>query len=287
MNQTSQPFQLENFVETETYRKVKEAADNAILFRRPALVYGKAGLGKTVALMKIAAETGAKMFEVNATNKGVGAMLKSFIRAFGGYPRGRATGDLLEECEYLAREDTITARDGWGGMSAEQYRQSRLLLVDEYQTFEPNALRLLLGICFDMQLPLLVCGNSERLARNSREAKLAMEQLRQRLLLRFEVGKPSYRDCRDIGIHFNVEGKEAYEAIAAFGCQTSLRELVDLLQKAANVNGGEGGIKRHSLETALLAYGGEKLLPLLSPKAAHLAESGGETGNPKRIAKIA
>ena len=282
MNPDEQPFQLRHFVETETYRTVKEAADHTILLRRPALVYGEASLGKSVALLKIATETGAKMFEVNATNKGVGAMLKSFIRAFDGYPRGRATGDLLEECEYLAKEDTLTARDGWGSMSAAQYRQSRLLLVDEYQNLEPLALRLLLGICIKMELPLLLCGNSERLASHSRDAKLAMAQLSERMLLHFHVGPPSARDCRDIGIHFNVEGKEAYESIAAFGCQTNLRRLVDLLQKAAVNTGGNGGIKRINLENALLTYGGEKLLHLLSPKAAHLAELGGETGNPKR-----
>jgi AAA domain len=287
MNSDAQAFELKHFVETETYRRVKDAVSHAISLQRPVLVFGKAGLGKTVALQKIAAETGAHMFEVDATNKGVGAMLQSFIRAFGYEPRGRATRDLLYECKHFARKRDSIIEFECDEVSADEYRQQRLLLVDEYQNLEPLALRQLLGICIDVELPLVVCGNSETLASRSREAKLAMEQLRQRLLMRFEVGKPCYRDCRDIGLHFNVEGNQAYAAITAFGCQTSLRELVDLLQKADLNTGGEGGVKHINLENALLKFGGEKLLPLLSPKAAHLAEASGETGSRKRIAKVA
>jgi AAA domain len=286
MNQGAQDFQLKNFVETETYRRVKEAAAHAVLVPNAVLVYGKAGLGKTVALHKIASETGAALFEVDPTSKGPGAMLESFILAFGHRTQGRTTRDLLYQCKQIARPDSHALQYGWGGLSPDQYRQSRLLLVDEYQNFEPSALRLLFGICFEAQLPLLVCGNSESLISRSRESKLAMEQLSQRMLMRFEVRKPLASDCRNIGILFNVEGMEAYAAIAAFGCQTSLRELVDLLRKATFITGGEGSIKLHSLQVALRAYkGGEKSLPLLSPNAAHLAELSEETGSPKRIAK--
>ena len=164
------------------------------------MVYGKAGLGKTVALLKIASETCAPLFEVNDTNKGTSAMLEAFITAFGYEPHGRTTRDLLYQCKKVAALDSFALQYGSRGLSPDQYRQSRILLVDEYQNLQPVALRLLLGICLEAQLPLLVCGNSETLLSRSREAKLAMEQLRQRLLLRFEVGKPSYRDCRDIGI---------------------------------------------------------------------------------------
>jgi DNA transposition AAA+ family ATPase len=287
MNQSAQASQLENFVETETYRKVKDAVLHAVSLQRAVLVFGKAGLGKTVSLLKIASETGAPMFEVDDTNKGTGAMLESFITAFGYSPHGRTTRDLLYQCKKVAALDSFALLYGSRGLSPDQYRQSRLLLVDEYQNLQPVALRLLLGLCLEAQLPLLVCGNSETLASRSREAKLAVEQLRHRLLLRFEVGKPSYRDCRDIGILFNVEGKEAYAAISAFGSRTSLRELVDMLQKAAIMTGGEGSIKHHTIESALLAYGGQKFLPLLSPTAAHVAEISEETGSPKRIAKTA
>jgi AAA domain len=287
MTPAAQASELKNFVETETYRRVKDAAFHAVFMQRSVLVYGKAGLGKTVSLLKIASETGARLFEVNDTNKGTGAMLESFILAFGHEPRERATRDLLYSCKHYARVDSYALENEWNDLTPDQYRQKRLLLVDEYQNLEPRALRVLLGLCQEMQLPLLVCGNSETLASRSREAKLATEQLRQRLSLRFEVGKPTYRDCREIGLLFNVEGKEAYAAISAYGCRTSLRELVDLLQKAAIITGGIGGIRHQSLETALIAYGGEKSLPLLSPNAAHLAELSEETGSPKRIAKTA
>jgi AAA domain len=287
MNDGAQDFQLKNFVETETYRRVKEAAAHAVLVPSAVLVYGKAGLGKTVALHKIAAETGAALFEVDFTNKGPSAMMESVILAFGYSPHGRTTRDLLYQCKRIARPDSLALQSGLGELSPDQYRQSRLLLVDEYQNFEPNALRLLLGLCFEMQLPLLVCGNSETLASRSRDAKLAIEQLRHRMLMRFEVGKPLATDCRNIGILFNVEGKEAYEAIVAYGCRTSLRELVDLLRKATFMTGGEGSIKRHSLEMALITYSGEKSLPLLLPSSAHLASIGEDPASPKRIAKVA
>lgn len=98
------------------------------------------------------------------------------------------------------------------------------------------------------------------------------------------IGKPSRSDCRDIGVSFNVEGIETYEALTAFGMSTSLRELVDLLQKAEVITGGEGSIKYTTLEAALLHYGGESALKLLSPPPANLRHVG---GNAKRLTKTA
>ena len=117
MNSDAQPCQLKNFVETETYRKVKDAALHAVSLQRPVLVYGKAGLGKTVSLLKIASETGARLFEVNETNKGTSAMLESFIMAFGGRPSSRTQRDLLFEGKCAARVNSYAWDFGYDGQA--------------------------------------------------------------------------------------------------------------------------------------------------------------------------
>jgi DNA transposition AAA+ family ATPase len=281
MISTAQELELKKFVETDTYRKVKQAISYAVSLKKPVLVYGEPGLGKTVALLRIAAETGARLMTITQRSKGTRGMYEGIVRSFGYAPSGQYLHHLIDEAQRVAKLNDFLLD------YTPEYLKSRLLMVDEYQTLEPTALRELLEFCMNMQLPLLLCGNAESLAYRAKESRQAIEQLRQRIFMRIEVGKPSARDCRDIGISFNVEGVDTYAALTNFGRNTSLRELVDLLQKANVILGGSGSIKLPTLETALHTYGGEKSLHLLSNSAANVAELDEITGNRKRIVKTA
>jgi AAA domain len=283
MMNAAQLRDLETFVETDAYRTIRTYFDYALRTRQIVRVIGDSGLGKTVALTKLVHETGARMFTVTQTNKSTGGMYQAISTAFN-YGRD---GQYLRQFETNAKYAVaINPQEDMyeGDPLTSLHGQARILLVDEYQTFEATALRELQEFCRNMQLPLLLCGNSESLADRSKLSRQAIEQLRQRMLMCAVIGKPSNRDCRDIGVSFNVEGVETYEALTAYGMRTSLRELVDLLQKATVITGGEGSIKRATLEAALLHYGGESALKLLSPPRANVRTLG---DNAKRLTKTA
>jgi len=54
-----------------------------------------------------------------------------------------------------------------------------------------------------------------------------------------------------IGASYNVEGKAAYDFVAAFGMATNFRALVQLLEVAQRLNGGTRGICQQHLEAGL------------------------------------
>jgi len=85
-----------------------------------------------------------------------------------------------------------------------------------------------------------------------------------------KLGKPLPEDCRDIAVEFNVEGKDAYAALETFGCQTSLRDLVRVLEIATVVTGGAGSIQlRHIQQATLKKYGDPSALKLLTTETEH------------------
>jgi DNA transposition AAA+ family ATPase len=291
MNGDETISELKNFVETGAYRTIKEAFEMALAVRSPVLVYGNPGVGKTVSLLKLAHHTGARLLTITQVSKTPRGMYEGVIEAFGKFNNGQY---LRQIAEVACRAVAINRQEHFDygfdpDISLEG--KSRILMIDEYQILEAPALRELLEFCKVNKLPLLLCGNTEALANRTRESRQAMEQLRQRLLMRREIGKPSAADCRNLGmifnVHFETGNTRAFDAIEAYGTQTSLRELAYLLQQAAILTGGTGSIRVPQLEAALMVFGGEKSLHLLSPSADRLASIGEETGSRKRIAKAA
>lgn len=271
--------ELAHFVETDAFSVIKTWFDYALATGKAVRVFGDPGLGKTVSLLKLVENTGARMMTVTQRSKSTMGMYDAIIRSFGEIPDCQYLRQFIDRAERIVgipphkteAFDPVDFKNyGWN--------PARLLIVDEYQTLEPTALRDLLEFSWNTQLPLFLSGNSESLADRSKQSRQAQEQLNQRLLWSFKIGKPSYRDCRNIGIEFNVEGADAYEAVAAFGMRKSLRELVVLLEKAMLFMGDSGSIKLPTLEMTLLANGGEQALKLLKPiRSGEQAQ-----GNPAR-----
>lgn len=237
------------YVETRAARQLRAALGTAVQLGCPVLAVGDAGLGKTVALKRIAAETGAAYCEVAQHTKNIKPMFQLLHDAFGIYQTSKFVYDLA-----LALKRQIGSKTP--------------LIVDEYQNFAPTVLRELLHIQEHCGFPLLLVGNRERLAGGRRDAG-ALDQIASRLPYTVAVGKPTRDDCVNIGVEYNVEGRDAYEALANYGQGTSLRSLCFLLDMCAAATGGRGSIALRHIETALgnMTPAGRDALKLLSASA--------------------
>jgi DNA transposition AAA+ family ATPase len=275
------------FVETEAYRAVLAAITFAINLERPVRVIGGPGVGKTVALQKVARDTHCGYLCIDQRSKSAAGMYEAMLAAFGLHPNGRYLRDLHEQAIHELKPtyfdaEYVSAERRWRVVR----HPSRVLLVDEYQAMEQTALRELLWLCERVQLPLVLCGNGERLAqtRTNREALL---QIQDRIASTTRVGKPVPTDCVSLAVEFDVQGKDAYEAVSAYGCRTSLRQLHNLLDVARVITSGRGSIQFGHLETAIRQITGrdDAVALLASPKGqvGHLPDP--ETDQPKRIAK--
>lgn len=140
----------------------------------------------------------------------------------------------------------------------------KVLLVDEYQALEPKVLRELMSTHERCRIPLALSGNKERLANSKRDA-VAVAQIENRIGPRVFLDRPTAEACESIGVEFNVEGRDAYQALAFFGGNTTVRDLVRLLEICTRNNEGGGSIRLSHLETAVLGlYGNSNALRLLA-----------------------
>lgn len=171
------------FVETRATLTVRAGFDTAVKMRYPVLAVGKAGLGKTVALNWIAAQSGAAYCEVAQHTKAIRPMFLMLHDAYGVQKDSKHTYDLAKDCMNFL---------GAG------YGPTRPLLVDEYQNFTPTVLRELLHLQERCGFALLLAGNTHRLAGTRRDIH-AMDQIESRIGMRFEIGQPTREDCVRIG----------------------------------------------------------------------------------------
>lgn len=148
----------------------------------------------------------------------------------------------------------------------------RFLVVDEVQTLEATAFRELLRVQEKCSLGLVLAGNAERLANTRRDAE-TWAQIESRIGMQRHLPGPSIRDCELIGSAFNVEGKDAYAALSAYGTRTNFRDLVQLLETARRMSGTETGnvvgIRLIHLQNALSTLTARAgAMKLLKPEAA-------------------
>ncbi|QDG77336.1 AAA family ATPase [Labrenzia sp. PHM005] len=237
------------FVDISASREIRKAMDIAKeISKYPVLISSKPGMGKSTALRHHARKLNAYYCEVGHADKTVKGMLKMIIEATGFGTSYRFVKDL---------SDTALAR------LYEGYSSRRILIVDEVQNLDLSAFRELLRIHEEADCALVLSGNDKRLAR-TRIHDSALDQIVSRLGFRIELGVPLEEDCRDIAVDYNVEGAEAYQALARFGGQTSVRDLVRLLVFAEKLKSQSSGINLHHLKAAFLTiYGSKRDLKIL------------------------
>lgn len=233
------------YVETSAAQMIRTALSIATKFRFPVLAVGAVGVGKTAALRQLKAEGAAAYWEVTQHTKGVKPMFLKLLDAYHIMPYHQFTYELGDQVRRNLEGNRLP------------------LLVDEYQNLAPIVLRELLSVQERCGFPLLLAGNRERLASTKRD-KGAMEQIESPIGAVFHIGLPTREDCINIGVEYNVEGRDAYEAIANFGQNTSLRRLCFLLDICVAATGGVGSLSLQRIETTLRDHSGRDAVKLLA-----------------------
>jgi DNA transposition AAA+ family ATPase len=232
------------FVEINAVRVIRAAMDRALKWPYPARVISKPGMGKTTALLHFAQEFEAVYCTVQARYKDTAGVYLMLMAAY----------ELVPDKE-SARDH---ARQLYSELPQLDYACCCPLVVDEYQTLEATALRELLNIVAECKIPLVLVGNGERLAKERKDERPALEQIWNRVRPTYRIDPPDFEDCRAFAIEFDVECKQpTYAALAAYGVKTSVRDLVCLLQEAREVRGA-GVITLEDIRTAVLTIHGRR-----------------------------
>jgi hypothetical protein len=179
---------------------------------------------------------------------------------------GRGQGGAREHSEILYER---LPRRRWNGSEWASCQHTKPLLVDEYQALDATALRELLNIAEECKIPLVLCGNGERLAKERPSDKKALEQIWNQARPTFRVDPPDVSNCQALAIEHNVVfDKAVYAALESYGGRSSVRDLVCLLEEARAV-AGTGAIQLAHIETAVLTIHGRRdALKLLTPAIA-------------------
>jgi len=243
------------FVNIKNVERIEDTINYTLQTGYPTLITSAPGMGKTTALREYAERTNAVYCEINQTTKGLKGMFEMLIEEHGYYSDKQYTSEIGKIChhhlsDYYNRRYCLSP-----------------LIIDEYQTLEPKNQRELLSLQERCGIPLVLSGNNERLA-GKKEDRGALQQIESRIAMHTQLDRLSAQDCERLAVAFNVEGVDAYRALSSFGCKTSVRELVRLLEECERIVNGAGGIRLHHVESALMGLSGaSKKLELLSAEA--------------------
>jgi DNA transposition AAA+ family ATPase len=200
--------------------------------------------------------------EISGPSKKMKGMFEALLDSIGMRTGKKFLSDIAEEVYHHFGPRQIWCENGGWKFGP------RLLVVDEVQTLEATAFRELLRVQEKCGLGLVLAGNQERLAGGTKDAD-TWAQIESRIAIQRHLPGPSKRDCELIGSTYNVEGADAYSAIAAYGMATNFRDLAQLLETARLLTGGTVGIRREHIESVLkFIKPRPEILKLMKSKAA-------------------
>jgi DNA transposition AAA+ family ATPase len=244
-----------HYIETSVCRDMFDAIAYSRAMRRAAAVIGPPGIGKTVALRRHAeTDKDAIYVRVSTAQSSGKAAFRLFADAFGIGQQGRETADGL----WRGVEDYCESAVDW--------KTGEHLLIDEAQALDLNVLKEFVDLPSRVGFPVVICGNAELLKR-TRVGRGDYEQIASRCAKRLILTAPLDEDLAAIAADFDVYGADSRAAAVNYGQNTSIRELVQLLEEACAFV-GRGPIKLDALRrTAVSTKGGAHALKLLCPAA--------------------
>jgi DNA transposition AAA+ family ATPase len=123
-----------------------------------------------------------------------------------------------------------------------------ILLIDEAQDLDLSILKQIVDFPYRFRVPVVVCGNADLLKR-TRVRSGAYEQIASRVAKRAILAAPCDQDFQSIAVDFDVCGMDAHKACVAFGRNTSIRALVQMLEAARGL-AGSGPLRLDEIKSA-------------------------------------
>lgn len=234
---------------TSIVAAIEDAASYARTMKQAAAVTGAPGVGKTTALEAVAKSHPSFSIYVGGARQTPRAFTSLLANSLGYTTRAESTARLW---------DTI---EGW--LSHPQFDD--ILLIDEAQNIPLALLKEVVDFPSRFGVPVLICGNAELLKRQ-RATGAAFDQVSSRVAKRVVLNAPTPEDFQTIAVDFDVFGKDAHAACVDFGHNTSIRELVQVLE-AARVYAEDGPLRLQEIKRAVAWIKGTHALKLLSRAA--------------------
>ena len=154
MSYSIRPHLTPFFAEIEATKLIRHALDIASMTvdtsmyyePSPVLVVGKPGNGKSTALLKLELEQSNIVYiQASSSQTNLNGLLEGLLAAMDVHHGRKHLRDMME-----------LVMDNFDS-------QQLIVLVDEYQTFNLNAIRELMRMCESSLTPLVLVGNKERL----------------------------------------------------------------------------------------------------------------------------
>jgi DNA transposition AAA+ family ATPase len=241
---------MKHVSKTSIFIGVQEAFEYSAMMKHASLITGVPGIGKTTALEEIARlNPQATLIRVAAPQSTPRAALSLIADALRAYTYGKSASGIWE---VLESHFSHPAND-------------YLLIFDEAQNLPLSILKEMVDLPSRFQIPVVICGNGELLKRR-RVSSAAFEQIESRIAKRAILSAPTREDFEMIAVDFDAFGKDAHAACVAYGCNTSMRDLVAMLE-AARRYAGEGPLRLQEIKHAVVLKNGVNALKLLSRAA--------------------
>ncbi|MEZ5872098.1 MAG: ATP-binding protein [Nitratireductor sp.] len=265
-----------HFITTRSVQIAEQHAELVLRGINPALITGKAGVGKTETLLYLKSKYPASAYlKVTPADKSPLGMIKLVHRQMGYWEQARHHQDV-RAAVLAALKDKNGSLANWRGVEpGSQFRF--LLLVDEAQNLEPKALKDLLDIAIDSGTALVMAGNleTESLASGKPSGDVLSlyerSQIATRIGCRMTMFPLGLDDMLKIAAkpEFSLDDMDAHKAAARYGEKTSVREMITLLQQAKLLAGDQTTVTiNHLREAVIFSKNDPKAIKLLENRAA-------------------
>jgi len=226
------PERPDIFAATSISRRVHETIDFAVKTAGTAVIVGPAGIGKSAALAEYcAANTNAYAFELEQTRKTLKRLAEAICEVFN---------------IYVYREYSAEIFDVLIDRLVDDVHRGNFLIIDEVQNAGLDGIRMLLTLHEHLGMPMVFVGNPAAIKRTQANAAV-FDQVEDRVGRWVRLERPLPEDIQSIGIDYEVQGKDAYDALIAYGVHFTIRKAVRLLQTARQLAGEKGSIRYHHL----------------------------------------